>query len=196
MKHKKEVEYTRRTGYRTGEKALTPREVEIFLSRIGTIYDEAFFTLAISTGIRRDDIVKIKQTDVDLDEMKISYFEHKKDRIRTVPINDRTAQKLRQHLNVIGKGTWLFPSPYDSKKHLSSRQAYNRFQNYLKICDIEPRPFHALRATCIKMCQASGWSVEETAKLVGDTVRVVQEHYTTPSDAELSQAMREKAILK
>ena len=106
------------------------------------------------------------------------------------------AQKLRQHLNIIGKNTWLFPGARDSKKHISSRHVYNRFQTYLKNCGIKPRPFHALRATCIKLCQRSGWSIEQTAKLVGDTIRVVQEHYMTPSDEELSQVVREKSIFK
>lgn len=181
--------------YLTGEKALTEKQVENFLLKIGTVYDEALFRLALTTGIRREDIVNIKQADVNLEAGTVSFYEHKKDRIRTVPIPESTAQKLRQHLAIIGKGTWLFPAPGDKKKHISSRQVYNRFQRYLKEAGIEPRPFHALRATCIKLCQRRGWSVEQTAKLVGDTIAVVQEHYSVPSEEELKQVAEEKAIL-
>jgi len=46
-----------------------------------------------------------------------------------------------------------------------------------------------------KLCQRRGWSVEQAAKLVGDTIRVVQEHYTTPSNEELKQVVRERPII-
>ena len=104
-------------------------------------------------------------------------------------------QKLKQHLNIIGKSEWLFPSPYNTRKHISGKQIYNRFQKYLTAADIEYKPFHAIRATCIKLCQRRGWSVEQAAKLVGDTIRVVQEHYTTPSNEELKQVARERPII-
>jgi len=71
----------------------------------------------------------------------------------------------------------------------------SRFQKYLTAAGVESKPFHALRATCIKLCQQRGWSVEQAAKLLGDTIRVVQEHYTTPSNEELKQVAREKPII-
>lgn len=181
--------------YKTGEKALTEKQVELFLSKIGTLYDEVLFRLAVNTGIRREDIVAIKQADLDLDNYQLSFYENKKRRIRTIPLNENMVQKLKQHLNIIGKNGWLFPSPYNHKKHISGKQIYNRFQNYLQSAGIESKPFHALRATCIKLCQRRGWSVEQTAKLVGDTIRVVQEHYTTPSNEELKQVARERPII-
>jgi integrase len=188
MMHKSEV-------YRTGEKALTEKQVKAFLGKIATIYDDALFRLAVTTGIRREDIVAIKQANVDLDNYQLSFYEHKKKRIRVVPLSESVVQKLRQHLNVIGKGEWLFPSPYNSKKYISGRQVYNRFQNYLTAAGIEPKPFHALRATCIKLCQKRGWAIEQAAKLVGDTIKVVQEHYTIPSNEELKQVVKERPLI-
>ena len=181
--------------YRTGEKALTEKQVELFLGKIGSLYDETLFRLALSTGIRREDIVSIKQADVDLNNYQISFYENKKRRIRTIPLNENVVQKLKQHLHVIGKGEWLFPSPYNHRKHISGRQIYSRFQKYLDAAGVESKPFHALRATCIKLCQRRGWSVEQAAKLLGDTIRVVQEHYTTPSNEELRQVARERPII-
>jgi len=181
--------------YKTGEKALTEKQVELFLGKIGSLYDETLFRLALSTGIRREDIVSIKQTDVDLNNYQISFYENKKRRIRTIPLNESVVQKLKQHLHVIGKGEWLFPSPYNHRKHISGRQVYSRFQKYLTAAGVESKPFHALRATCIKLCQRRGWSVEQAAKLLGDTIRVVQEHYTTPSNEELKQVARERPII-
>lgn len=179
----------------SGEMALSEKEIERFLLAIDSLYDEALFRLAINTGMRREDIVNVRQIDVNLKERTVSYFEHKKDRIRIVPISDSTAQKLAQHLAVVGRGIWLFPSPQNPKKHISSRQVYNRFQHYLREAGLEPRPFHALRATCIKMCQRKGWTPEQAAKLIGDELRTVQLHYSVPSDAELKELMKEKEII-
>ena len=134
MQRKKEI-------YRTGEKALTAAQVKQFLSKIGTIYDEAFFTLAITTGIRRDDIVNIKQCDFNSESGKLSFMEHKKDQILTLKLSDHAVQKLRQQVNITGRVKYLFPSPQNPQHHLSSRQAYNRFQKYLYAAGIESSPF-------------------------------------------------------
>lgn len=40
-----------------------------------------------------------------------------------------------------------------------------------------------------------GWRVEEVAKLTGDTIAVIQEHYSTPSDMEMQEAVVMKAII-
>jgi integrase len=191
MEHKKESY----AAYVSGEKTLSEKEVELFLSKINTIYDEAFFRLAINTGMRRDDIVNVRQADVNLAERTVSYFERKKRRIRTVPISEATAQKLAQHIAVCGRREWLFPSPQDPKGHISSRQVYNRFQYHLKAAGLEPRPFHVLRATCIKMCQRKGWLPEEAARLIGDDLRTVQLHYSVPTDAEMKELMKEKEVV-
>ena len=92
------------------------------------------------------------------------------------------------------KSPYLFYSK-DNKGHIASKTAYNILQRYLKIAGIEPVPFHALRATCIKLCERRGWTAEQTAKHTGDTVRVIQEHYLTPSVEEMKEIAQDKAIL-
>jgi integrase len=74
----------------------------------------------------------------------------------------------------------------------SGRTAYNILQHYCVAAGIPIRPFHALRATCIKFCQAAGWTPEQTAKHVDDRISTIQEHYLVPSMAD----MRELAIKK
>jgi integrase len=77
----------------------------------------------------------------------------------------------------------------------SGRTAHRKLQDYCDKAQIPRRPFHALRATCIKFCQRAGWRVEEVAKLTGDTIAVIQEHYSTPSESEMQEAIEKKAIL-
>ena len=183
-----------KTKYRTGEKALTPGQVDTFLSVIDNITHEGLFRLAITAGLRRDDIIRVKQSDFYPDENKLLYTEKKKkNRIREIYLPDSTVKTLKQICNVYSSETYLFPGR--SNGHISSKTAYNLFQKYLKRAGIENKPFHALRATCIKLCQAKGWTPEQTAEHVGDKISTTQEHYLTPSKAEMQETAKEKNLL-
>lgn len=189
-----------KTPYKTGRDALTPRQAQDLLSSFDSISEKALIHIVIATGLRRIDVVNLKRDELDVETGKLHYWEHKKRRPRDITIPSKEAlQSLKMHLNSCRKSMWLFPSPLKSKgfkdKHISDRQAYDIFNEQLDKIKIPRRPFHSLRATCIKMCEAAGWKPEETAELVGDTVRVIQEHYQTPSEEQMSELARSKPIL-
>lgn len=171
----------KRERYRSGEKALTPREYEKLISVIDHLVDEVLIKLAVSIGARREDLASIKVVDINLDELRLSFYEQKKRRIHTVPLSPEMARLIRQLLNTRGKNQseYLFP--------FTGRTAYDRLQKYCDKAGIPRRPFHALRATCIKRCQAAGWSIEQVARLTGDTIAVIQEHYAYPSSSEMHE---------
>lgn len=179
--------FHRGTGMTSGEKALTASQVEKLLGVIDSIPDMAIFSLAIATGIRREDVVNIKRHDFNPVEATITFYEEKKNITRTVFIPDRTLQHLKMYMNSAGKTSseWLFPSPYDEKAHISGRHIYRRLNNYLTKADLPQRPFHALRATCYKLLQEKGWKAEDAARYIGDSVKVAMEHYGTPSQEEI-----------
>jgi integrase len=178
-----------RERYKSGEKALTPKEVEQFLAVITDIRDLALFQVAITAGVRRDDIVNISKKDIDLKEQTLAFREKKKKRIHTVYLPAKVLTTIQMVFNAYPheKDSRLFP--------ISSKTAYNKFQEYLVRAGLEKRPFHSLRATCIKLCQAKGWSETKTAALVGDRVTTIQEHYLTPSKAEMKEITKEAGIL-
>jgi integrase/recombinase XerC len=184
---------TRSRYYKTGRKSLTRDQMNKFLSVITDISHLAMFELALTTGIRRSDIVEIRINDFDFERRKLSFYEHKKRRLKTVFLSDRVATKLKMVAKTRTKGTYFFQNSRGNS--ISSRTAYNIFQRYLKKAGLDQRPFHSLRATCIKLCQASGWKPEETAELVGDSLKVIQEHYTIPSDDDMKEVIEKKAIL-
>ena len=184
--------------YKTGRDALTEQNVKDLLESFNNIQDKAIIHLAVACGLRRSDIVNVKRNDVNLESGQLTYYEHKKDRTRTVMIPSSAAlHTLRLHVNSCKKSKWLFPSPLNGKtdKHISDRQIYDIFNEHLDVIKVRRRPFHSLRATCIKMCEAAGWKDFETAELVGDTVRVIQEHYSTPSVQEMQALAKDKQIL-
>lgn len=189
-------------SYTSGEHALTKAQVDEVLACTSDLVDLALFQVAVTTGIRRNDIVRLKWKDVNLEKGFIDFFEQKKDRVKRVWLNNRTLQVLKLLKSSQKDEYYLFPGrsePKYGKGHISSKTAYNRFQRLLVEAGVQGeddnKPFHALRATCVKLCQLAGWSVEKTAKHIGDTVSTVQKHYSTPSDEEMAGVVREKSLL-
>jgi integrase len=179
---------TKKERYRTGEKALTRKEYDAVLSVCGSLEDRVMMMLAVSLGLRRGDLVRVRVANVDFHNHQITYLEKKKgDRVRVVPIGPNLEQEIRMLIGTIPKGQ-------DTLFSFKDRQAYNRFATLCDRSGIGPHPFHALRATCIKFCQAGGWSPEQVSELTGDTIEVIQAHYLTPSQAEMRETMNKKEV--
>lgn len=182
---------------KTGEYALTETQVKKLLSVVGRIDHEVLLRIAIELGLRRADVVAVKQANIDLKTKWLWFNEAKKQNsIHQVPLSDSLAKLIQQHLSVIGKNEWLFPSPHNKKKHISSKTAWNILNNYLEDARLPPRPFHALRATCIKLCQRKGWSIEQVMKLTNDSFRTIKEHYDTPREEEMLEVATAKPIFE
>lgn len=175
--------------YYSGEKALTRAEYDRLLAVCDDHEDRVMLMLAVSLGLRRSDLVGVLVQDIDLVDGMLTYREKKKgNRSRTVPM----PPKLRSELAIYIKSRNLRGGPlFDIK----DRQAHNRFNTLCEKAGIEKRPIHALRATCVKFCRDAGWTVEQTAKLIGDEISTVQRHYSVPSQGELVKAMNEKEII-
>lgn len=189
---------TERVPYKTGEFALTDDELERLFVATDSFTELVFLRFAVSTGLRRSDVVAVKWRDVDFERRKVTFFERKKNRIKEVFLSSSMVQDLKRLRGLKSGEFYLFSGrsePKYGKGHLSSRAAYDVLQRNLKKAGISPRPFHALRATCIKLCQRKGWSAEQTSKHVGDTIRVIQEHYSTPSDGEMLETADAKSLL-
>ena len=186
MEHKAAKKFS---AYRTGEYALTRGEYEKVLQVAGTIEDRVMVMLAVSLGLRRGDLVRIKVSDVDLKNSMISYHEKKKgDRVRNIPIGPRMALELKILMQTL-------PGDQEALFTIKDRQAYNRWVRLCDLAGIPRRPFHSLRATAIKFAQARGWTPEQVAELTGDTIKVIQEHYATPSRAEMSELVKVKETI-
>lgn len=171
---------------RSGQLALTQDELGRLYLAIPHLEDEALLRTAVATGMRREDVVRTELKDVDLDTGRIRFWEAKKRREWRAYAGPDTLKVLRQHIHKLPRGTpWLFPSPRDPRRHVSSRTAYNVLQRWLDRAGLKRRPFHALRATCIKILQRRGWTIEQVMEQTGDSFRTIKEHYDTPTEEEL-----------
>jgi len=193
------LEVHKKKKYTSGQRALTQDQVQSLLMSITDLVHLGLFQLACVGGLRREDIVQIKKADLDFEKQAVTYFESKKNRTRTIYIPITVMNTLQMICNANKKEPYLFPGnsgkKINGRRHMSGRTAWNLFDGYLRKAGLEPRPFHSLRSTCIKLCQKRGWSIEQTAELVGDTIATIQEHYLTPSEEEMREAVTTKPIL-
>ena len=180
--------YARGTGlYRTGRDALTKTEYAKTLEVARDFEDIALIRLAVAGGLRREDIVHVELKNINFSDNSISFYEHKKKKIHTIFILPDLMRFLETYIRTIPKGQIKL---FD----MSSKTAYNRFQRLLVKAGLKKRPFHSLRATCIKFCQASGWTPSMTAAHVDDTVATIQEHYEVPSMAEMKEVAEKRGF--
>lgn len=175
--------------YTVGKDALTPKEYNELCDACSSIEDEALLKFTISTGLRREDVVAVEWQNVNLQNGTIIFSEKKKGgRIRSIHIGE----KLRVLLIKYSK------TCKHNQKYMfdfCGRTAYNKLQHLCDVAGIRRRPFHALRATCVKRCQAAGWTPEQVCELTGDSLRVIQEHYATPSSSEMQEVARVREIV-
>lgn len=186
-----------REQYKSGQHALTLDEVKRLLLQFDNLQDKAMIALTLSTGLRREDVVNVLSNNFDPVEGTLTFYEHKKKKMRTVYIpSPETIQLINMHMKSSRQSQWMFPSPrttpFFKNKHVSSRHAYNVFNLHLEKAGINKRPFHAMRATAYKIAQAAGWTPRMAAELLGDSTQVAELHYGAPSVGEMQTAAKTK----
>jgi integrase len=190
--------------YRTGQDALTPKEYNKILSVCRSIDEELLIKFAVSTALRRDDLINVEIANIKFEEDKegivtstLTYTEHKKrifkggpSKIRTIQMGPSLTQLIIKYIGTLGKKKrpiYLF--------QFRSKTAYNMMQSLCERAGISNRPFHSLRATAVKRCQSAGWTPEQVSELTGDTIRVIQQYYATPSSDEMKEVAKLKEVI-
>lgn len=183
--------------YTSGEKALTRKEFEKLLAVIDTHEDELFLKMAVTTGLRREDLANVKIANIDLNESLLTFHESKKNKDRPIPLTDEVVLLISRFLKTVGRRDKLFSC--------SGTQMYRRFNGYnvngkhypgyFDKAGIPNRPIHAFRATAIKFMKDAGYSDPQIMAITGDTLQVIQQHYMTPSMDELRNVVKGKTII-
>jgi integrase len=174
----------------TGEKALTREEYERLLTTADTGEKKLLLMIGAGLGLRRFDMSRIIVRNIDFENHTLVYLEKKKgDAPHTVPLPKKLEQELLIFVNDHNKGK------NDRLFSVKDRQLCNWYYEMLQSANISQRGIHSLRGTCVKFCQANGWSIEKTACLINDKVSTVQEHYLNPSQSEMKETMRTQEII-
>jgi len=117
-------------------------------------------TLALSTGGRKNEILQLKWTNVDLERNLIYYIETKNDTPRSIPLTGLANGLLRMKPQV---GKFVFPSRKGDKP-IDFRGAWEAARERADLKDFR---FHDLRHTFASYLAMNGASLLEIAELLG-----------------------------
>ena len=148
--------------------------------------------LALSTGMRKSEILNLRWEDVDLDRPAIVLHDTKNQERRAIPLAGK-AYNLILGLKGLrsNRSNYLFPSS-DPDRPIDIRKSW---QTALKRAVIEDFRFHDLRHTTASYLAMNGASLPEIAAVLGHKTYEMVKRYAHLSDqhtAEVLERMNEK----
>ena len=178
--------------YTSGEKALTRSEYEKLISVITDSQDELLIKMAVATGLRREDLCDLETNNVNLKDKTLTFYEAKKKKWRNIDLPDSVIIMIEKFYNTLDRKE---QAKREKLFDFCGRTAYRHLKYWCNVASIPERPFHSLRATCIKFAHNAGWTDEQISKLTGDKIATIQEQYITPGVDEMQEVTRLKPIV-
>ena len=156
--------------------------------------------LALSTGMRRGEVMRLTWDDVDLHQGRITLYETKNGEIRVVPLVGKALDLLKEHSKVRNlKTNLLFPGKpirgSDGKAIYRPIDLRAPWLSALKKADIENFHFHDLRHSAASYMVMNGASLAEIAEVLGHkTLQMVKRyaHLSEVHTAGVVASMNEK----
>ena len=133
--------------------------------------------LAITTGARKGELVRLKWADVDLKKGRALVSETKNDEPRTLPLAGKALEALcALKLKASAPSEYVFPQPSGLPGPYEHFDAH--WYVALKAADIEDFHFHDLRHTTASMLAAQGASLLEIADVLGYKTLAMVKRYS------------------
>lgn len=143
--------------------------------------------LALSTGMRYSEIMKLKKKNVDIDRGVITLIETKNGDTRSVPLVGAPLCLLKERLHTIADpDALIFPSLNNPKKPIDIRSTWKRAVKLAKISDFK---FHDMRHTVASYLVMSGYGLLDIGTLLGH-----KDMQSTKRYAHLSQEYKQRMV--
>lgn len=143
--------------------------------------------LALSTGMRKAEIMHIKWQDVDLEQRRITVHDTKNNERKVVPLSGLALELMRKHPKRIDTNL-LFPARTKVNQPIDLRTPW---ETALKKAEISDFRFHDLRHSAASYLAMNGASLAEIAEVLGHkTLQMVQRY------AHLSEAHTKDVVTK
>jgi integrase len=143
--------------------------------------------LALSTGMRRGEIMGLTWDDVDLHQGRITLYETKNGEIRVVPLVGKSLELLKAKAKARAEEkirridtNLLFPSKVKQDKPMDLRAPW---KTALKAAGIEDFRFHDLRHSAASYLAMNGASLAEIAEVLGHKTLQMVKRYSHLSEA-------------
>ncbi|HMU33601.1 MAG TPA: site-specific integrase [Pyrinomonadaceae bacterium] len=164
---------TRTINYKRGDKTVRANVVA------DNPYLKAMILLALDSGLRRGEILKLEWQDINFDACMITILgtHTKTQRTRPVPLTRRTKVEL-----------WGLPNFGENGRVFPFNDFKRSWSTALRVADIEDLHFHDLRRTFVTRLQIDGISIGIAAELAGHSqLGTTKKYYTSAGSASLIQ---------
>ena len=143
--------------------------------------------LALSTGMRKAELMQLKWQDVNLKDGYLVLHKTKNGTRRRVPLSGLGLSLLQEHSKIKRIDTpLLFPSGLNSKKPIDLRSA---FQYALERAEITEFKWHDLRHCTASYLAMNGASLAEIAEVLGHKTLSMVKRYAHLSDGHVSNVV-------
>jgi len=143
--------------------------------------------LALSTGMRSGEILKLTRKDVDFDLCVLTLQDTKNGEVRSIPLIGLPLELLKAHCFALPENyLLLFPSPKSPKRPIDIRSAWEKV---IKDAGVQDFRFHDLRHTTASYLAMNGHSLLDIATLLGHKDLQMTKRY-----AHLSQEYKKGMI--
>ena len=149
--------------------------------------------VALYTGLRRSKILRLRWTDIDFDNslLLVRKAKTRAGQGRLDNLNSLLMELLLS-LQQQAKSEWVFPSPYDQKKHI--KDVKHSFNRAVQVAEIPRITFHHLRHTFCTRLEADGVPLSVIQELAGHASITMTRRYLHPAN-ELKQKAVERLLV-
>ena len=121
---------------------------------------------ALNTGMRQDEILSLKWTEVDLFRRTVTVLKSKNYERRVIPLNEVVRNLLSQKAKVRAMSGFVFPDPKTGQKIVPENVMW-RFCSAQEKTEIPHVRFHDLRHTFATRLIQNGFDLYKVSKLLG-----------------------------
>jgi len=151
---------------------------------------KTIITVALNTGMRKGEILKLRWQDVDLKKMYLSIPETKSDKPRKVPVNSILANALNK---VKHENKYIF---YNGQTNTRLMDIRKQFINACNDAEIDSLHFHDLRHTAATYMVLGGIDIATVSKILGHSDIKMTMRYTHPTPESKRRAVDVLAALQ
>lgn len=143
--------------------------------------------LALSTGMRKNEIMRLKWQDVDLHQGKVTLHDTKNGERRVLPLAGLAMTLMLEHAKVRRLDTdLLFPGKVKNHSPVDLRTPW---ETALKRAEIDDFRFHDLRHSAASYLAMNGASLAEIAEVLGHKTLQMVKRYAHLSEAHTAQVV-------
>lgn len=93
--------------------------------------DPDLILLLIYTGLRLDEALSLKWTDINFENREFTAFNTKNGKDHTLPMTDATEDLFIRRFTLHGTKKYVFPSPVDKRQHMTASRVFARVSNHV-----------------------------------------------------------------